>query len=309
VKRELRKVVRPLIAVVIGIGVLLQVVFAFTYVSAAETNYAPWVGDVSRLDDECDRSENACLAELASAREQAAYVAEDFRLASVMQTPLGMVGVAAGNFASFIGALIVAAIASTYVGGEWSGRTISSVLVRDPDRRRLAMRQFSIVLIVALAALLVSILVLALVSLLLDVAFDVTPPVGDLDVSAWAVDRLSTGFLVVVAFAAVGVLFGHVARRPFGAFLLFIGAVVGFHAAALVDGLYIATPVYWIASWMELVPGGALADHAWLDRFPLLAESAVPAAPAVWTGVALALLAVGALGASIRRLVSRDIAQ
>jgi hypothetical protein len=81
--------------------------------------------------------QTALRQNLAFAESDLAQSLHDASIVGATQHPLGAVGLAAGFTASMLGGFVLLLIAGLSVGGEWSGRTIKEVLVRDGRRWRL----------------------------------------------------------------------------------------------------------------------------------------------------------------------------
>lgn len=311
-KRELIKLSRRLTFIVIVVAVLVQVLLVLRYQQAAADEYQPWANDIARLEEICAndpaRAECGPGGDLASARQQARFVAGDFPLATAMQDPAGMIGVATSNLASLIGALAIAIFGAAYVGTEWSGRTIAVTIARDPRRGRLVAAQFLSLGTAALTLLTVSTLVLAVMSRWLRVTYTGVPPspVG-FDTAPWALHRLAAGILVILVLVALVLLVAHIAKSVLFAFTWLLAVFGGIHALALVDVIYQFTPTYWIAAWMRLRSENLFADHVWLDTFPLFGESAKVAPHEPWTPIAIGMFGVVALWLAFFHVRSTDI--
>ncbi len=191
------------------------------------------------------------------------------RLAKAGQQPLGVGRFAAGLLASLVGAGALLLLAAGHVGGEWTGRTIKSILVQDGRRGRLLLAKVVSLWLVGVALLAVTWAALALIAPYLAHKYGnptVTLPVGQAAVTALA--QSARALLVLAVFAVLGVAAAVLTRNTLGTFFLGFGVVL----LSLLLGQFPATArwtlSYWVTAWMGFLRNEAIPDYLWSVRLP-----------------------------------------
>src|SRR5215468_4329172 len=161
--------------------------------------------------------------------------------------PLAAGAEAAGLMASLPGALALALLAGAHIGGEWSGRTMKSLLTQQGHRWRV------------LAAKLVSLwLALAAAGPVL-VHIDHLPAAHESAAHALGLagSQAARALLVLAAFAAVGLLAAVATRGTIGTTAATAVAVIAMLVAASLPGTGRWTPATWVQEWMGFPAGQA----------------------------------------------------
>ena len=308
-KREWLKLQRPLLAWAGVATVLVLAVLALSYQSAAQARYVPWEQDVGRLEQLCARNASApaCApgGELASARQQLAYVVAAFPRAAAMQDPVGIGGVVGGHFASLLGLVVIGAIAASHVAGEWGLGTIRPLLAREPQRLRFLSVKFLTTWLAGVLTLGVAWAVAAALSVAFKATYDGIPPApAGFDVRGWAVALVWRAVVVLGFFSALSTLVAIVTRNPLATMATVLLLAFAFQVPSVWNGAFQVTPGYWVSAWMGFEPSGLWADHLWVDQFPLLDPKPGfrPSARTGLAGVVLSAAAALALaGVRLRR--------
>lgn len=215
------------------------------------------------------------------------------RLAKAGQHPLGVGRFAAGLLGSLVGAGAVLFLAAAHVGGEWSGRTIKSILVQDGRRGRLLATKVASLWLSGAALLAVTWAALALVTPYLRHRYS-NPRVhlaAGQAVGA-ALSQSARALLVLAVFAVLGVAAAVLTRSVLGTLFLGLGALV---VSLLLSQFRIVarwTLAYWVTGWMGFSGDGAAPDYLWITRLPV----GVPA-PSAGFGVAALIFSLIAMGA------------
>ncbi len=216
------------------------------------------------------------------------------RLAKAGQQPLGVGRFAAGLLASLVGAGALLLLAAGHVGGEWTGRTIKSILVQDGRRGRLLLAKVVSLWLVGVALLAVTWAALALIAPYLAHKYGnptVTLPVGQAAVTALA--QSARALLVLAVFAVLGVAAAVLTRNTLGTFFLGFGVVLLSQVLIGIEAVARWTPAYWVTGWMRFRQGNVPADYLWTVR-PAVGV-ATPTSPFGLVSLVLFLGAVGAL--------------
>jgi hypothetical protein len=177
----------------------------------------------------------------------------------------------AGLMASLPGVLVVSLLAGAHVGGEWSGHTIKSLLTQCGRRRRVLAAKAVSLWIASVAVMAGDWVVLAGVGPLL-ARLSHLPPVHApaVHVLAHSAAQFGRALLVLVLFAAVGVLASVLTRSAIGTLGSCAAVFVGLLAAASLPGLGRWSPATWVQDWMGFAAGQAsittLPDNFW-SRF------------------------------------------
>lgn len=185
--------------------------------------------------------------------------------------PIAAGAEAAGLMASLPGVLALALLAGGHVGGEWSGRTLKSVLTQCGHRCRvLAAKLVSLWLagVLLIGACWVALAVAGPILAALYRLPDPHLPVAG--AAERACGQAGRALLVLAVFAAIGLLAGVVTRSAIGAMAATAGVFITMLALAALPGTGRWTPATWVQSWMGFAAGQgsitALPDNFW-SRF------------------------------------------
>jgi ABC-type transport system involved in multi-copper enzyme maturation permease subunit len=239
-----------------------------------------------------------------AAQEQADRTATVVHTADQL-TALGAGAEAAGLMASLPGALVVSLLAGGHVGGEWSGRTIKSLLTHCGRRRRVLAAKGVSVWIASVAVMSADWAVLAgagpLVARLNHLPRAQTPALHALAHSAGQFGR---ALLVLALFAAVGVLASVLTRSAIGTLGSCAAVYVGLLATASLQGLGRWTPATWIQDWMGFGAGQssitALPDNFWSRFFTSSGTAPSHLVIGVESAALVGVAAVCTWGAAVR---------
>ena len=259
---ELRKLARPLlwgtaVAALAFFGLLLWGSTA----NAASSVASP------RMDSSCDGSSApACV----TMRNEAVAGATREAAAERRQELPGRVGeVAVGMMASMPGVLVVALLAGAGVGGEWSGRTIRTVLTHEGRRVRVLATKWVALWLVMVALTLLVWAVLSIEGPLLAAAYHLPGAAGSPLLAGFSssLAQLARGSLVLAVFALIGVMAGALTRNTVAT----VATVVGFIIVCLIVGGVASvariSPATSVQSWMGFsFTGGFLPTNFW-SRF------------------------------------------
>ncbi|MGY6018620.1 hypothetical protein [Streptomyces spinosirectus] len=239
-----------------------------------------------------------------AARERADRTATAVHTAGRLTVP-GAGSETAGLMASLPGALVVSLLAGGHVGGEWSGRTIKSLLTQCGRRRRVLAAKGASVWLAAVAVMVADWAALAAAGPLIARADHLPPAAAPaLHTLTHSAGQSCRALLVLALFAAVGVLASVLTRSAVGTLGSCAAVYVGLLATASLPGLGRWTPATWVQDWMGFGAGQssitALPDNFW-SRF-FTASGSVPS-HAVIGAEAAALGGIAALcawGAAVR---------
>jgi hypothetical protein len=258
----------------------------------------PSCGQLRAEGEECRRRQEAVRAALRSAaREQVSTAGA----ARILQHPVGIGRLAAGVTASLPGVVALLLLAAGHVGGEWSGRTLTSVLTQERRRWRVLMAKLASLWLLGVGLLAATWLGLVPLAIAFRWGFELPgPPMSGADAWAQAWPAALRSLLVIAAVSALGTLAGVAARGQLGALLLGFAVVALSMVAAGLPRLARGTLAYWIAGWMRFRPQSVFPDHLWNDGFP---EGVPPPSvqAGLWGLLAVVLLAGGAALVSMAR--------
>lgn len=185
---------------------------------------------------------------------------------------------AAGLMASLPGLLAIALLAGGHIGGEWSGRTLKSVLIQCGHRWRLLVAKLMSLWLAGAGLIAVCWAALAVAGPLL-LRADHLPDAHASMADALARAGAQTGraLLVLGVFAAVGLLGAVLTRSAIGTMAATAGVFVTMLALAALPATGRWTPATWVQGWMGFAAGQdsitALPDNFW-SRFIPAAGSA-----------------------------------
>jgi hypothetical protein len=212
----------------------------------------------------CARWQAAARARLRQVNAEPAQVAAQL-------APAAAGAEAAGLIASLPGALAMALLAGAHVGGEWTGRTMKSLLTQHGRRWQV------------LAAKLVSLW-------LAGAHADHLPGPRRSIIQGLSLTgtQAARALLVLAAFAVIGLLAAVITRGATGTIAAAAGAVIAMLAVAALPGAGAWTPATWVQGWMGFAAGlgsvTPLPDNFW-SRF-IGTSGSVPGQLAGFAGLA-----------------------
>jgi ABC-type transport system involved in multi-copper enzyme maturation permease subunit len=186
----------------------------------------------------------------------------------VFTSPTGIGRVAAGLMASLPGLFALLVLGGGHVAGEWSGRTLKSVLLQDGRRWRWLGGKIASLWVVGVALELALWAALALWTFALRRWW---PPAGHLGLTQGlhvALPDIARSLLVLALFAALATLAAVLTRSMLGTVLggtFVLGGSMALSNIAFTREL----PSYWVTGWMRFHAVGTGAPYAlWNDTFP-----------------------------------------
>ncbi|GAA0329242.1 ABC transporter permease subunit [Actinoallomurus spadix] len=303
-RAELRKLNRPLLYGVAFAATLFCVLLAV----GAASNTASDVAGAGRVPSSCAELRmpegSACEATKVSGRARAALDRErELRTAKRTAAHLGPAAggaEAAGLMASLPGVLAIALLAGGHVGGEWSGRTLKTVLTHCGRRERVLAAKLVSLWLAGAGLIAACWAALAVAGPILVRAYDLPSPhvsvAGELRHSAGQFGR---ALAVIAVFAVIGLLAAVVTRGSIGTMAATAGIFITVLALAGLPGTGRWTPATWVQEWMGFAAGlgsiTRLPDNFWSRFIPATGSPPGPSAGLIGlaaTFVAGALLAV-----------------
>jgi len=212
-----------------------------------------------------------CAAVQARERARLRVILAGPRQVAAQLTPAAAGAEAAGLMASLPGALAMALLAGAHVGGEWSGRTLKSLLTQHGRRWQVLAAKLVSLWLAGLGLMAGCWAALALtgpVIARLDHLPDPRQTVGQ--GLSLAGSQAARALLVLAAFAVVGLLAAVLTRSTIGTTATTAGAVIAMLAVAALPGAGRWTPATWVQGWMGFPAGlgsvTALPSNFW-SRF------------------------------------------
>ncbi len=240
---------------------------------------------------ECSQGQRYVREANERARRQALAAS---RLAKAGQQPLGVGRFAAGLLASLVGAGAVMLLAGGHVGGEWTGRTIRSILVQDGRRARVLMAKVASLFLAGCAMLLVTWAALAITTPLLAMKYgNPTVEVSTINAAATAFVQAARALLVLGVFSFLGVAAAVLTRNTLGTIFLGFGVILLSQVLVGVPVMARWSPAYWVTGWMGFRSANVPADYLWSVK----PAAGVPP-PTVTFGLVALLLFIGIAGAA-----------
>jgi ABC-type transport system involved in multi-copper enzyme maturation permease subunit len=248
----------------------------------------------------------ACTA--ARTIEQVRYRQRDAALtAAAVHTaaqlnPIAAGAEAAGLMASLPGALALALLAGGHIGGEWSGRTMKTLLTQHGRRWQVLGAKLVSLWLAGIGLIAACWAALAAAGPILT-RVDHLPAAhqGAGPALALAGSQVARALLVLAAFAAIGLLAAVVTRNTIGTTATTAGVFVAMLVIATLPGLGRWTPATWMQGWMGFPVGiasiTALPSNFW-SRF-ISAGGSAPSQLLGLVGLCALLLACGAVSARI----------
>jgi ABC-type transport system involved in multi-copper enzyme maturation permease subunit len=197
-------------------------------------------------------------------RPVAVQAVQDLRSASVLQQPPGGPLLAGGMWATLVGGCTLALLTAGHVAGEWSGRTIATVLGSSPSRVHFLVTKMVSLWLVAVSMLVANALIFAGLGLISALASPLRPQIAPDVGMAAAMLVLGRAAVVMMVFVTLGSLAAVATRNPLGAFVLTMSMILG--AFGLTPFLRAPhfSPALWVNGWMGLRPDGQI-PHLWID--------------------------------------------
>lgn len=186
----------------------------------------------------------------------------------VFTSPTAIGRVAADLMASLPGVLAMLVLAGGHVAGEWSGRTLKSLLVQDGRRWRWVGGKVVSLWLAGVAMTLALWGALALWTLALRRWWPPNAHLGLATGLRLALPDVARSLLVVAVFAAIATLAAIATRSMLGTMLggmFVVGGSMAMSNIAFTREL----PSYWVTGWMRFHAPAVGAPYAlWNDRFP-----------------------------------------
>jgi ABC-type transport system involved in multi-copper enzyme maturation permease subunit len=233
------------------------------------------------------------LGATANAASGPPFDLEGGRVTALLLRPGAVGQVAAGMLASLPGVFVVALLAGGHWGGEWSGRTIRTLFVREGRRgRALAAKWFSL-WVGSIICLLTCWGLLAIAGPLLASAYNLPSA----EVPLWfglgaSLAAVAHAMVVLALFAAVGVAAGTVARGQLATMALTAGVMlIALLAARVGGGLAVWSPARFVQAWMRFNSNGYLPTNYWA-RF---LQGSSGSEPIGLAGMAVCIAAAGGI--------------
>ena len=297
---ELRKLHRPLIWGVAGAMVLFCVLLAVGGSSNAVANAAGRVGPLPSCAQLGVPAGPVCARARASEQTRINQIEAGPAVVAGQLNPVAAGAEAAGLMASIPGALALALLAGGHIGGEWSGRTLKSLLTQHGQRWQVLAAKLVSLWLAGAGLLAASWAALAVAGPILASLRHLPDPHESVSrAAALAGTQAARALLVLAAFAAIGLLAAVLTRNTIGTTATTAGVIVAMLVAVSLPGLGSWTPATWVQGWMGFPAGQAsitaLPTNFW-SRF-ITAGGAAPSHLLSLTGLAglLAACAVVAL--------------
>lgn len=268
---ELGKLVRPLSFGVAGAAAVFCVLLAAGGAHNAEINAQGAPARVPSCAALQTPAGPSCARAQAAARARLRQTGAGPSQVAGQLTPAAAGAEAAGLFASLPGALAMALLAGAHLGGEWSGRTMKSLLTQHGRRWQvLAAKLMSLwlagagLMAVCWAALAIAGPALARLNHLPDPHQTIGQGLS------LAGSQAARALLVLAAFAVIGLLAAVITRGTIGTTATAAGVVIAMLAMASLPAAGRWTPATWVQGWMGFPAGlasvTALPTNFW-SRF------------------------------------------
>ena len=301
---ELAKLVRPVTFGVAGAAAVFCVLLAAGGAHNAEVNTQGAPAHVPSCADLQAAPGPSCARAQARVRARLRQIDAGPRQVAGQLTPAAAGAEAAGHVASLPGALAMALLSGAHVGGEWSGRTMKSLLTQHGRRWQVLAAKLASLWLAGVglmaacwAALAVAGPVLARLNHLPDPRQTAGQGLG------LAGSQAARALLVLAAFAVIGLLAAVITRGTIGTTATMAGVVIAMLAVASLPAAGRWTPATWVQGWMGFPAGlasiTALPTNFW-SRF-IGAGGAPPAHLYGLTGLAALIIAGFAVAEGIFR--------
>jgi len=301
---ELAKLVRPVTFGVAGAAAVFCVLLAAGGAHNAEVNTQGAPAHVPSCAALQAAPGPSCARAQARVRARLRQIDAGPRQVAGQLTPAAAGAEAAGLVASLPGALAMALLSGAHVGGEWSGRTMKSLLTQHGRRWQVLAAKLASLWLAGVglmaacwAALAVAGPVLARLNHLPDPRQTAGQGLG------LAGSQAARALLVLAAFAVIGLLAAVITRGTIGTTATMAGVVIAMLAVASLPAAGRWTPATWVQGWMGFPAGlasiTALPTNFW-SRF-IGAGGAPPAHLYGLTGLAALIIAGFAVAEGIFR--------
>ena len=301
---ELAKLVRPVTFGVAGAAAVFCVLLAAGGAHNAEVNTQGAPALVPSCADLQAAPGPSCARAQARVRARLRQIDAGPRQVAGQLTPAAAGAEAAGLVASLPGALAMALLSGAHVGGEWSGRTMKSLLTQHGRRWQVLAAKLASLWLAGVglmaacwAALAVAGPVLARLNHLPDPRQTAGQGLG------LAGSQAARALLVLAAFAVIGLLAAVITRGTIGTTATRAGVVIAMLAVASLPAAGRWTPATWVQGWMGFPAGlasiTALPTNFW-SRF-IGAGGAPPTHLYGLTGLAALIIAGFAVAEGIFR--------
>jgi hypothetical protein len=270
-RAELAKLIRPLTFGVAGAAAVFCVLLA---VGGAH-NAAAGVAGTPARPPSCAALQlpagPRCAALQARERSRLRVILAGPRQVAAQLTPAAAGAEAAGLMASLPGALAVALLAGAHAGGEWSGRTMKSLLTQHGRRWQVLAAKLVSLWLAGAGLLAACWAALALAGPVISHLDHLPDPRQSLGQGlSLAGSQAARALLVLAAFAVIGLLAAVLTRGTIGTTATAAGAVIAMLAVAALPGAGRWTPATWVQGWMGFPAGlgsvTALPSNFW-SRF------------------------------------------
>ena len=301
---ELAKLVRPVTFGVAGAAAVFCVLLAAGGAHNAEVNTQGAPAHVPSCAALQAAPGPSCARAQARVRARLRQIDAGPRQVAGQLTPAAAGAEAAGLVASLPGALAMALLSGAHVGGEWSGRTMKSLLTQHGRRWQVLAAKLASLWLAGVglmaacwAALAVAGPVLTRLNHLPDPRQTAGQGLG------LAGSQAARALLVLAAFAVIGLLAAVITRGTIGTTATVAGVVIAMLAVASLPAAGRWTPATWVQGWMGFPAGlasiTALPTNFW-SRF-IGAGGAPPAHLYGLTGLAALIIAGFAVAEGIFR--------
>jgi ABC-type transport system involved in multi-copper enzyme maturation permease subunit len=186
----------------------------------------------------------------------------------VFTSPTGIGRVAAGLMASIPGLLALLVLAGGHVAGEWSGRTLKSLLLQDGRRWRWVGGKIASLWLIGVGIEGALWAALALWTVALRRWWPPPEHLGLAHGLGLAMPDVARSLVVIAVFAAIATLAAILTHSMLGTLLggmFVIGGSIAMSNIAFTREL----PSYWLVGWMRFhAPGSGVSYALWNDKFP-----------------------------------------
>lgn len=200
---------------------------------------------------------------------------------------------AAGLTASLVGAATLLLIGAGHIGGEFTGRSVKSILVEDPRRWRFLLAKAASLWLTGVVLMLATWAALALASVKLSSRYAnprLHATTGQL--LGTSLDQAGRALLVLAVFTLLSLLAAVLTRNTLGTLGVSLGVVLASLALTQTASTARWNLAYPITGWMRFQSGDTPADYLWLVSTP-----GHVSAPGQVMGLCVLLAVVAALGA------------
>lgn len=226
--------------------------------------------------------------------------------ASLTQNPLGVGTLVGGVMASLLGFLLVVILAAGHIGGEWSERTLRTMLIRQPNRWKVLGIKVLSLWLASVAVLAFTWAVLACVALY----YHVAKPLDPTGMAGFGATNgpviVGRCLLVLAVYSLVAAALATIGRGVIGT--LIGGVAIG--AGSLMAGYDFAAAsqhefVFWVTGFMGYLDPRMIGTGTfWLTTFKVYPQ--VPTFDGGLLGLAVSAVVCAALG--IARFVRSEVA-